>query len=49
VVNLFLLFCEPLGGRSWVEVTERRTKTDWAHRIKGEKLVEVRYPRRPSG
>ncbi len=41
VVNLFL-FCEPLGGRRWVDVTERRTKTDWAHRIK--ELVDVRYP-----
>jgi hypothetical protein len=41
VVNLFL-FCEPLEGRRWVDVTERRTKTDWAHQIKG--LVDVRYP-----
>ncbi len=41
VVNLFL-FCEPLRGRRWVEVTERRTKTDWAHRIR--ELVDVRYP-----
>jgi transposase len=38
VVNLFL-FCEPLQGRRWVDVTERRTKTDWAHRIK--ELVDV--------
>jgi transposase len=41
VVNLFL-FCEPLGGRRWVEVTERRTRADWAHQIK--ELVDVRYP-----
>jgi hypothetical protein len=41
VANLFL-FCEPLAGCRWVEVTERRTKADWAHQIKH--LVEVRYP-----
>ena len=41
VVNV-LLFCEPLRGRRWVEVTERRTKTDWAHQIK--ELVDERYP-----
>jgi transposase len=42
VVNLFL-FCEPLQGRRWVDVTERRTKKDWAHRIK--ELVDERYPK----
>jgi transposase len=42
VVNLFL-FCEPLGGRRWVDVTEQRTRTDWAHQIK--ELVDVRYPK----
>jgi DDE superfamily endonuclease len=41
VVNVFL-FCEPLQGRRWVDVTEQRTKTDWAHQIK--ELVDVRYP-----
>ena len=41
VVNLFL-FCEPLQGDRWVTVTERRTKLDWAARIK--ELVDVRYP-----
>jgi len=41
VANLFL-FCEPLGGRRWVEVTERRTRTDWADQIKD--LVDRRYP-----
>jgi transposase len=42
VVNLFM-FCEPLQGRRWVDVTERRTKTDWAHQIK--ELVDERYPK----
>ena len=41
VVNLFL-FCEPLAGRRWVDVTEHRTKLDWAHQIR--ELIEVRYP-----
>jgi hypothetical protein len=41
VVNLFM-FCEPLEGRRWVDVTEQRTKVDWAHQIK--ELVDVRYP-----
>jgi transposase len=41
VVNLFL-FLEPLQGRRWVDVTEHRTKIDWAHQIK--ELVDVRYP-----
>jgi hypothetical protein len=40
VVNLFL-FCEPLRGKRWIDVTERRTKTDWAHQIK--ELVDIRY------
>jgi transposase len=41
VVNLFM-FTEPLMGRRWVDVTERRTKVDWAHQIK--ELVNLRYP-----
>ena len=41
VVNLFL-FCEPLQGQRWVTTTQRRTKVDWAARIKD--LVDVRYP-----
>jgi transposase len=41
VVNLFM-FCEPLRGRRWVDVTEQRTKVDWAHQIK--ELVDERYP-----
>jgi hypothetical protein len=41
VANLFL-FCEPLAGRRWGNVTEHRTKVDWAYRI--QELVDVRYP-----
>ena len=41
VVNVFL-FCEPLEGRRWVDVTEQRTRADWAQQIK--ELVDVRYP-----
>jgi transposase len=41
VVNLFL-FCEPLQSKRWVDVTERRTKVDWAQQIK--ELVDERYP-----
>ncbi len=41
VANLFL-FCEPLRGQRWMDVTERRTKLDWAHQIKD--LVDARYP-----
>ena len=41
VANLFL-FCEPLAGRRWVDVTNRRTRTDWAKPIKD--LVDHRYP-----
>jgi len=41
VVNLFM-FLEPLAGRRWVDVTEQRTKVDWAHHIK--ELVDQRYP-----
>src|SRR5215208_3510168 len=41
VANVFMLM-EPLAGRRWVEVTERRTKVDWAHQI--EELVDQRYP-----
>jgi hypothetical protein len=39
--NLFMV-CEPLAGRRWVTVTDRRTAIDWAHQI--QDLVEVRYP-----
>jgi hypothetical protein len=41
VANLFL-FCEPLRGQRWVDVTERRTRADWAYQIK--ELVDMRYP-----
>jgi hypothetical protein len=41
VMNLFL-FCEPLRGQRWVDVTEQRTKADWAYQIKD--LVDVRHP-----
>ncbi len=41
VVNLFL-FCAPFDGQRWVDVTEHRTKRDWAYQIKD--LVDRRYP-----
>ena len=41
VRNLFL-FVEPLAGRRHIQVTERRTKQDWAHAIRD--LVDVHYP-----
>lgn len=36
---------EPLTGRRHVEVTEHRTRKDWAHFIKG--MLEERYPTAP--
>jgi hypothetical protein len=39
--NLFMFF-EPLAGQRHVEVTERRTKQDFAHCMKW--LVDVAYP-----
>jgi transposase len=41
VANVFM-FMEPLTGRRWVDITEHRTKVDWAHQI--EELVDERYP-----
>ena len=41
VANVFM-FLEPLAGRRWIDITEHRTKRDWAHQIK--ELVDVRYP-----
>jgi hypothetical protein len=41
VANLFL-WCQPLGNRRHVEVTERRTKVDWAHIVRD--LVDVHFP-----
>ena len=39
--NLFLA-CEPLRGRRSVQVTEQRTRVDWAHAVKD--LVDRQYP-----
>jgi transposase len=36
------MFMEPLAGRRWIDITEHRTKGDWAHQI--EELLDVRYP-----
>jgi DDE superfamily endonuclease len=33
---------EPLGGRRHIEITERRTRTEWANFIKG--MLDDRYP-----
>jgi len=41
VSNLFL-WCEPLRNRRHLEVTERRTKVDWAHVVRD--LVDTHYP-----
>jgi hypothetical protein len=41
VVNLFMLF-EPLVGQRHIQITDRRTKQDWAYLIKD--LVDVFYP-----
>ncbi len=41
VCNLFM-FCEPLAGWRHIEVTDRRTKKDYAQALKY--LVEQRYP-----
>lgn len=41
VRNLFMFF-EPLAGRRHVEVTQQRTKVDWAHCMK--QLVDELYP-----
>jgi hypothetical protein len=39
VANVFM-FTEALMGRRWVDITEHRTKVDWAHQIK--ELVDLR-------
>lgn len=39
--NIFM-FCEPLAGKRYVDVTDRRTKVDWACEIR--ELVDQRYP-----
>lgn len=41
VGNLFIFF-EPLAGWRDIQVTERRTRVDWAHAV--QELVDVRYP-----
>lgn len=41
VANVFM-FMEPLAGKRWVDITEHRTKVDWAHQIR--EMVDVRYP-----
>jgi hypothetical protein len=38
--NIFMM-CEPLKGKRFTSVTDRRTKVDWAHEIK--KLVDEHY------
>jgi hypothetical protein len=41
VSNLFLFF-EPLAGKRHVQVSERRTKVDWAHAMRH--LADELYP-----
>jgi len=41
VANIFT-FCEPLRGWRRADVTDRRTKVDWARQI--QTLVDVEYP-----
>jgi hypothetical protein len=41
VSNLFMIF-EPLRGRRWVKVTDRRTKVDWAECMRF--IVDELYP-----
>jgi hypothetical protein len=41
-VASILMEVEPLGGRRHVEVTQTRTRIDWAHFVEG--MVENRYP-----
>jgi hypothetical protein len=41
-VAMLFVEVEPLAGRRHVEVTERRTRQDWARFIKG--MLEQRYP-----
>jgi hypothetical protein len=42
VANIFMMF-EPLAGKRYVKVTQRRTKTDWAECVRI--LVDEIYPR----
>lgn len=42
VANIFIEV-EPLGGKRHVEITDRRTRVDWANFIKG--MLDERYPK----
>ena len=44
VADIFIEI-EPLGGRRHVEITQTRTRGDWAHFIKG--MLDERYPDAP--
>lgn len=44
VSNLFMIF-EPLQGKRWVRVTERRTKVDWAECMRF--ILDELYPEVP--
>lgn len=39
--NVFM-FTEPLKGRRWAPVTQRRTRVDWATAVRD--MLEIRYP-----
>ena len=41
VSNLFIFF-EPLAGQRYINVTDSRTATDWAHQVRH--LLDIRYP-----
>lgn len=41
VANIFMAN-EPLSGKRYVKVTEKKTKTDWAHFVK--EIADVHYP-----
>ena len=41
-IGEIFMAAEPLGGKRFVEVTERRTRVDWAHFVRN--LVDVHYP-----
>ena len=40
--NVFVA-CEPLAGKRFLQVRERRTKIDWAHFVR--ELIDVHYPK----
>jgi hypothetical protein len=41
VADIFMAV-EPMAGKRWIEVTERRTRVEWAQFVKG--LLDDRYP-----